>query len=81
MILPSKLVQPERALIGVGAEILGALTKPMTMSRIWDEIRGRRTLAAPQAPLDYEWFVLALDFLYSIGAVDYERGTLRRSAP
>ena len=81
MILPTKHVQPERALIGVGAEILGALTKPMTVSRVWDEIRGSRILAKPRAPLDYEWFVLALDFLYSIGAIGYESGTLRRAAP
>ena len=53
MILPSKHVQPERALVGVGAEIISALTTPLTMSRMWDEIRGRRTLADPNAPLDY----------------------------
>jgi hypothetical protein len=71
MILPSKHVQPERALVGVGAEIICARTTPMTMSRKWDEIRGRRTLADPNAPLDYEWFVLALDFLVDLNSYGF----------
>jgi hypothetical protein len=80
MILPTKHVRPDRALIGVGAEVLEILKRPMTMSRLWDEIRGRRTLLTPNAPIDYQWFVLSLDLLYVIGAVDLERGLVRRRA-
>jgi hypothetical protein len=80
MILPTKHVRPDRALIGVGAEVLEILKHPMTMSRLWDEIRGRRSLHAPNAPIDYEWFVLSLDLLYVIGAVDYDRGLVRRAS-
>jgi hypothetical protein len=76
MILPTKHVRPERALIGVGAEILEVLTRPMTMSKLWDEIRGRRTLHTPNAPIDYEWYVLSLDFLYAINAVTFDRGLI-----
>ena len=43
MILPTKHVRPDRALIGVGAEVLEILKRPMTMSRLWDEVRGRRS--------------------------------------
>lgn len=81
MILPTKHVEPERALIGVGAEILSELSRPMTMSRLWDALRTRRTAATPNAPLDYEWFVLALDFLYTVAAVDFQRGLLLRTKP
>lgn len=80
MILPTKHVRPDRALIGVGAEVLGRLKRPMTMSKLWDDIRGRRTLLAPNAPIDYQWFVLSLDLLYVIGAVELERGLIRRTA-
>lgn len=52
MILPTKHVEPERALIGVGAEVLAVLDRPMTMSRLWDKIRERREGAATGAPLD-----------------------------
>jgi hypothetical protein len=81
MILPTKHVRVDRALIGVGAEVLELLKRPMTMSRLWDEIRTRRTLHAPVAPIDYRWFVLALDLLYVIGAVELDRGLLRRAPP
>jgi len=80
MILPTKHVRPDRALIGVGAEVLEILKRPMTMSRLWDEIRGRRTLLTPNAPIDYQWFVLSLDLLYVIGAVELERGLVRRAS-
>ncbi len=80
MILPTKHVRPDRALIGVGAEVLEQLKRPMTMSKLWDEIRGRRTLLTPNAPIDYHWFVLSLDLLYIIGAVELERGLIRRTA-
>lgn len=81
MILPTKHVRPDRALIGVGAEVLDILKRPMTMSRLWDEVRGRRSLHAPNAPIDYRWFVLSLDLLYMIGALDFDRGLVLRFQP
>jgi len=81
MILPTKHVRAERALIGLGAEVLEILKRPMTISRLWDEIRGRRAKHAPSAPIDYGWFVLALDLLYTIGVLDFDRGLVRRAAP
>jgi len=81
MILPTKHIRPERALIGVGAEVLGILKRPMTMSRLWDDIRNRRSLHAPNAPIDYQWFILSLDFLYMTGALDFERGLVRKVQP
>lgn len=80
MILPTKHVRPDRALIGVGAEVLERLGHPMTISKLWDEIRGRRSLLTPNAPIDYQWFVLSLDLLYLIGALELERGLVRRAA-
>jgi hypothetical protein len=81
MILPTKHVRPDRALIGVGAEVLEILKGPMTMSRLWDEVRGRRSLHAPNAPIDYQWFILSLDMLYAMGALDFNRGLVRRIGP
>ena len=81
MILPTKHVSADRALIGVGAEVLRILKRPMTMSKLWDEIRDRRKVNVPQAPIDYQWFVLSLDFLFLIGAVDFDNGLLLRTSP
>lgn len=77
MILPSKHVRAERALIGVGAEVLETLCDPMTVSRLWNEVRQRRS-DSPHAPIDYNWFILALDLLFAIGALETKRGLLHR---
>ncbi|GHO94589.1 hypothetical protein KSF_046370 [Reticulibacter mediterranei] len=37
MILPTKRLGPERAMLTVGAEILSLLTEPKTVSRLWHE--------------------------------------------
>ncbi len=79
MILPTKHVRIERALIGVGAEILDILREPMTVSRLWDGVRSRRSSASQNTPIDYDRFILALDMLYLIDAVDVKKGFVVRS--
>ena len=79
MILPTKHIPPERALLGVGASILRVLEEPKTMGALWDEVRNRRSEDSTYPVLDYRWFVLALDLLYAIEAVKLERGLLRRT--
>jgi len=81
MILPTKHLRPDRALLAIGGELLGCLREPMTVSRLWDELRSRRGGASEPAPVNYDWFVLALDLLFTVGAVEFERGLVRRSAP
>lgn len=78
MIMPSKHVRSDRALIGVGAELIGLLREPMTVSRLWNELRKRRTLETPNAPISYSWFVLALDMLFIMGAVQIKHGIILR---
>lgn len=79
MILPTKHIAANRALIGVGGAILTALSTPKTMSALWDEIRaGDRPQS--RAVIDYKWFVLALDLLFMLGAVELAQGVLRRRA-
>ena len=81
MILPTKHIRPDRALIGVGAEVLGALAQPMTVSKLWDTVRSLRSTDTSSPVIDYRWFVLALDLLYAIGAVELERGLIRKAKP
>jgi hypothetical protein len=77
MILPTKGLSADRALLSVGAEILRRLDKPKTVSRVWDHVRHRESSLAGSVP--YDWFLLALDLLYLCGAVDFEDGQLRRA--
>jgi hypothetical protein len=39
MILPDRNIAPDRALLSIGGMIFDRLAEPMTVSRLWDEIR------------------------------------------
>ena len=80
MILPTKHMRTDRSLLGVGAELLQILERPMTVSKLWHEIRKRRNRIDSAAPIDYRWFVLSLDFLYMIQAVVLRRGLIERAS-
>lgn len=69
MIVPTKGVHPRQALLTVGGEIVDALEEPMTVSRLWTEIRERRTVNEDSA-IGFDWFVLALDLVKILGAVE-----------
>lgn len=78
MILPTKRISQDRALLGIGATVLQMLEEPKTVSRLWDEMR-QASIARIGAPkITYDWFVLSLDLLYSFGVIELERGKLRR---
>jgi len=79
VILPTKHLPPERALLSIGAQLLECLRGPMTVSGLWEAIRGASSERGEFAPITYDWFVLALDLLYALGAIDLERGLVRRS--
>lgn len=74
MILPSKHLSEDRALITIGAEVLKLLTEPKTVSRLWTEVKREA-----DAAITYDWFVLGLDVLYAIGLVEFSRGRVART--
>jgi hypothetical protein len=80
MILPTKHLPPDRALLGIGAEILGQLMEPRSVSELWEAVREARGKNLSAAPLSFDWFVLALNLLYAISAIDHSNGILRREA-
>jgi hypothetical protein len=80
MILPTKHIRSDRALLTIGGDLLDCLREPMTVSRLWDDIRSGRRDRAGLAPINYDWFVLALDLLFMIGSVHFDQhGLLRRA--
>jgi hypothetical protein len=74
MILPGKHLQQDRALLNVGAEILGHLEEERTISELWERVRSARSQAA--TPLRFDWFVLALTFLYAVAAIEFADGVI-----
>lgn len=75
MILPTKHMRTRRTLLGIGAEVIALLDEPKTVSRIWSELKASR--GVHDLRLSFDWFVLALDLLFSIGAVELSRGRLQ----
>lgn len=80
MILPSKHISHDRALLSVGARILPSLSQPKTVSAVWEDIRPPVTAKGDLPPTQYDEFVLALDLLFLLGAVEIQGGLLRRRA-
>ena len=66
MILPGKHLRNDRALMAVGAEILSQLDEGRTVSELWERVRLARANTPMVAPLTFDWFILALTFLYSV---------------
>jgi len=77
MILPTKGLAVDRALLSVGADLLSRLDQPKTISRLWEQVR------KPQSSLleaiSYDWFLLAVDLLYLLRAIDLKDGRLYRT--
>jgi hypothetical protein len=80
VILPTKHLQPERSLLAVGSDCLRLLDEPKTVSRLWDEFNRTRTGSwIGSSRITFDWFILAVDLLFAIGAIDVARGTLQRT--
>lgn len=76
MILPAKHLGNDRALLGIGADILACLEEPTSVSELWESVRTiHRRKASPNA-ITFDWFVLALTLLYATGAIDAAGGTV-----
>lgn len=73
MILPTKHIQQNEALIGVGATVLAHLSGPMTVSGLWERLRSEPNVGT------FERFVLASNLLYLIGAIDMRDGLIVRT--
>lgn len=73
MILPTKHISVRNSLLGVGAVLLKYLERPQTVTILWEKVRKLPEVGT------FERFSLALDFLYAIGAVEYDEDLIRRA--
>jgi len=74
MILPGKHLKQDRAILGIGSEILAVIGDGETVSELWERVQENRGDHAN--PLSFDWFALSLSFLYSIDALDFKNGLL-----
>ena len=74
MILPTKHVSLDKSLLGAGAVVLPLLVEPMTTTGVWEQVKNAPEIGG------YGRFILTLDFLYAIGAIDMVNGLIVRKA-
>lgn len=72
MILPTKNIKVQYSLLNCGAIILERLGDRDTVSAVWEKV------CIVDALLNYDKFVLAMDLLYMIGAIEYKNGLIMR---
>ncbi len=79
MILPTKHLSQDRALLTVGARLLTHLSQPMTVSSLWDKVSpSSSTKNGGKPTLRYDAYVLTLDLLFLMGAIEFQDGLICR---
>ncbi|SEG12888.1 hypothetical protein SAMN05421819_1884 [Bryocella elongata] len=78
MILPTKRLPEDRALLAVGGDVLSLLSEPATVSKVWSDIKEMRSSRTNASPLSFDWFVLAVALLFSMKLVELNDGRLKR---
>jgi hypothetical protein len=72
MILPSKNIPTDRALLTIAGKSFDRLHRPTTVSALWDAIREDYSTR----PIAYSWFILALDLLFLMSLVRFDQNGL-----
>lgn len=72
MILPDKNIKLEYSLLNCGAVLLSEISEPQTLSLLWDKAKTHEVL------MNYEKFLLTLDFLYLVKAITLQDGLIAR---
>lgn len=82
MILPTKGVPASKALVTVGADVLDLLgDSSLSVSGLWRQLADRRD-ASSMTRVSFDWFVLALDLLFALDAVELtDLKLVRRRVP
>jgi hypothetical protein len=71
VIMPTKHLTPGQSLLGAAAQVLGLLDRPRTVNQLWEQARADESVA------NFDRFVLAVDLLFLVGAIELTDGRLR----
>lgn len=79
MVLPTKGISPDRALLTIGASALVLLDSPSTVTALWERYTSSSANLDQDEMVTFDWFALALSMLFAIGAIDWnEDGRLEK---
>ncbi len=70
MLLPTKGVSSERALITLGSEILVLLERPTSVSGLWERFTALHNVRAGER-VTFDWFSLSLTALFAMNVIDW----------
>ena len=73
MILPTKHIPANEALLGAGAIILQKIQKPTPLSTLWENTKNNPAIQT------YERFISTLDMLHIIGVIHLENNKIQRA--
>lgn len=77
MILPKKQLSVNESYFGFGAFLLQKLNEPVSTEELWEYYKDSYTNKKYPVKFSFDQFVIALDYLYIIGAIKTdERGLL-----
>ena len=69
MLLPTKGIDADRALLSVGATLISLLETPTTVSGLWERFRQHTRRTGRHARVAFDWFALALSMLFALQVV------------
>ncbi len=78
MILPKKHLSIYESFIGFGGYLLKKLNKPLTVDALWKNYIKEYEKKLYPVKFSFDRFLIALDFLYMIGAINSNEGVLYR---
>lgn len=71
MLLPTKGVSADRALMTVGSGLLGILQTPKSVSALWEQYAARERDFGTADHVTFDWFSLALASLFAMNLVEW----------
>ena len=72
MILPNKVISVEKSLLFIGGNILKFLDNPQTISNLWEITKSRLNINS------FQFFMLTLDLLYTVNAIDFKDNKIHK---
>ena len=74
MLLPTKGISFDRALLTIGADLIEQLQSPTSVTGLWERFNASRGGRPQVDRITFDWFALALAAAYAVGAIEVTRG-------
>ena len=80
MLLPDKHIKVAESILGLGSALLGLLDRSKEVDELWSQFSSINDSELYPAHQSFDNFILALDFLYLVGAIEIREGEITKCA-